>query len=771
MAGFSVSGIGSGIDWQSILDKLSQVEQQRLTPLTTSKTKYNKKLAAWQEFSGKLTSLKNASFDLKYATSFNVFSASLTSSSSVSAGSLLSATASSSAAKGSYQVVVTSRAQVEKLASGSFSSKSAALGISGTILVNGKAVRVENTDSLDGLATKINSMNTSDAGDIGVTAGVIQDSPGSYRLVLTSEGEGSDGISLGNGSTGDTLGSLGFNGTGTAVKNQAAGAAMSDALSSSTTSVEALLGIESQNLSGSVTINGKTVAIDLTDTLDTIKNNLTAAGVSASIESETSGDTTTYRLKVEGMSSWTDDNNILQAIGLIEGNRSDLIGVTGGVGNTTDGTTAINSATKIVDIYGYLSNSPGDKIAISGKKHDGTAVSADFAIDDTKTVGDLLSQIQTLFGEGVSASVTSDGKIQVIDSATGASQLSVNLQTTILDPNGGTLDFGSFGEVGAVRKYVLQQGTDAAFTLDGLSMTSKTNTVTTAIPGVSLNLLGEDPNTAVTVNVGRDGEGIQAKVQAMLNAYNDIIGYVNSQMTYNAEQGTTGGPLFGDNTLKSIKVKLQAAMMGAVGNSSIKYMTDIGITVGEDNKLSIDSTKFQSVLGTNFDEVVKLFSDSGYSDNSQFQLVSNGRSTRSGTYRIDITQASGEGLDIEGQIDGLNASGAGSLLSLNDSTSGANGLGIRYTGTAPASADFTFTRGIASLLESEVYALTDPLNGAATLQQNSVQTNIDAVSTKITDMQTIIDMKMALYKKQFLAMDSMVAQLQSLQSYLATQFD
>ncbi|MHC1725816.1 MAG: flagellar filament capping protein FliD [Syntrophobacteraceae bacterium] len=770
MAGLSVSGIGSGIDWQSILDKLSEVEQQRLKPLTTSQTTYNKKLAAWQEFSSKLSSLKTASFDLKYSTSFNIFSASLTSSSSVSAGSLLSATASSSATKGSYQVVVTSRAEVEKLASGSFSSQTEDLGISGAILVNGKAVQVEATDSLDDLASKINSMNTSDANDIGVTAGVIQDSPGSFRLVLTSEGEGSDGISLGNGSAGDTLGSLGFNGTGTAVKNQTAGAALSDSFSSTSTSVEALLGIESQNLSGSVTINGKTVAIDLTDTLDTIKNNLNAAGISASIVSETSGTATTSRLKIEGMSSWTDNNNILQAIGVIEGNRNDLIGVTGGVGNTTDGTAAITSATNIVDIYGYLNNSPGDKITISGTKHDGTAVTADFAIDGTKTVGDLLSQVQTLFGD-VTASITSDGKIQVLDNATGTSQLSVNLETTVLDPNGGVLDFGSFGEVGAVRKYVLQQGTDAAFTLDGLSMTSKTNTVTGAIPGVTLNLLGEDPNTAVTVNVGRDGAGIEAKVQAMLNSYNDVISYVNSQMTYNADAGTTGGPLFGDNALKSIKVKLQSAMMSAVGDSSIKYMTDIGITVGKDNKLSIDSTKFQSVLGTNFDDVVKLFSDSGSSENGQFHLASSGRTTVSGTYRIDISQLSGSGLDIAGQIDGLDATGYGDLLTLNNSASGANGLGIRYTGTSLTSTDFTFTRGIASLLESEAYALTDPLNGTATLQQNSMQTNIDAVKKKITDMQTIIDMKMALYKEQFIAMDAAVAQMQSMQTYLANQFD
>ena len=91
------------------------------------------------------------------------------------------------------------------------------------------------------------------------------------------------------------------------------------------------------------------------------------------------------------------------------------------------------------------------------------------------------------------------------------------------------LSFGSFGQVGTVRKYVLQQGTDASFTVDGMSMTSSTNTVTTAIQGVTLNLLGADPNTTLTVNVGHDTQGIESEINAMISAYNSVMSYVNTQ--------------------------------------------------------------------------------------------------------------------------------------------------------------------------------------------------------------------------------------------------
>ncbi|MFZ2448698.1 MAG: flagellar filament capping protein FliD [Syntrophobacteraceae bacterium] len=769
----SVSGLGSGVDYTSILDSLREVENQRVTLLTNQKTSASNKLSAWSSFADRMSSLLTASADLKSESGFDLFSTSLTSSSSsVEAESLLSATASSSAAKGSYQVVVTNQAKVEKLASGSFSSRTTALSVSGTVLINGKAVTIETADTLEDIRRKINAVNAGTSPS-NVTAGIVQESTSSFKLVLTSETEGAAGMSLQNGSSGNTLGALGFNGTGTVIKNSFTGGAQSDAFTSSSTAVETLLGIASQNLSGSVVINGGApIAIDLTDTLDAIKDDLVAAGVSASVVSETSGTSTVYRLKIEGMSSWTDENNVLQSLGLIEGGRGDVVGVTGSVANTTDGSTAITSATKITDIYGYLNYTAGDKITISGVKHDGTTVSAtDFAIDSTKTVDDLLTQVETLFGD-VTASVTADGKIQVVDNATGTSQLSVTLATTLTGANPGSLDFGSFGQVGTVRQYVIQQGEDAAFTVDGISMTNSTNTVTTAIPGVTLNLLGESPGTTVTVDVDRDKQGIEDKINAMLTAFNDMISFVNGQMTYNADTKTTGGPLFGNNTLKAIKLQLQSIMMQRVGTGTVDYMAKIGVEIDSDNQYTLNTTTFEEVLDTNFDDVVNLFIDSGASADSSFQYEYSGRKTVSGTYAINITQLSGTGQDVAGTIDGYDGAGSGTLLSLVNSASHANGLGISYAGTtAPASTSFVFTRGIASLLESASYQITDPTYGEIDIQKRAAQTQIDQMTDKITSTQTQIDQKMAMLKTQFEAMDAAVTELQAMQDYLDSQFD
>jgi flagellar hook-associated protein 2 len=743
---------------------MQAADQATLTPYNNQIQTDQNKISAWTTFASQLTSLQTASNTLQSATGMDLYSATVGSSSSISASSLLSATASSSASTGSYNVVINNTAQAEQLASASFSSASSALSISGTILVNGHAVQIAATDTLQGLSSKINNLDSGTQAS-GVTASIIRTSSTGYRLVLTSDNTGAAGFSLLNGSTSDTLASLGFNTTVTSIKNQIAGGAQSDAFSSSSTSVEAMLGNESNDLSGTVTINGKTAAIDLTDTLSTIQADFAAAGISASIVSSTNGSQTAYRLQIAGMtnSNYTDQNNILQSLGLIQGNRTDESEVTGNAANTTDGSTPITSSTNITSIHGYNTYTAGDQITISGTAHDGTAVAAtNLAITGDTTVGNLLNQIQSLFGN-VTASVASDGRIQVIDNATGTSKLSVNLSTSLGDSNS-QLSFGSFGQV-------LQQGEDASFTIDGMGMTSSTNTVTTAIQGVTLNLLGADPNTTLTLTVGHDVQGIENEINTMISAYNGVMSYVNTQMSYNTQTQQTGGPLFGNSTLTSIKSQLQSAVLTKVGTGTFQYLSQIGITQGANAQLSLDTTTFANALSRNFNDVFNLLSDTAVTSDSQFQYVYNNGQTQSGTYSINISRAAGTGQNVAGQIDGQDASGQGNVLTLNNTASKANGLEVSYTGTSnTASATITVNRGIASLVDSLVKQFTDSVKGSVTVQQNGLQTNISSLTQQISRMQDSINQQIANMKTEFENMDVAVAQMYLLQSYLTAQF-
>jgi flagellar hook-associated protein 2 len=300
-------------------------------------------------------------------------------------------------------------------------------------------------------------------------------------------------------------------------------------------------------------------------------------------------------------------------------------------------------------------------------------------------------------------------------------------------------------------------------------MTSASNTVTNAITGVTLNLLGADSGTTLTVNVDHDAAGIESKINSWLTAYNNVISYVNSQMSYNTDTQTTGGPLFGDNTLKSVKWQLQSAILNPVGTGTIKYLSDIGITAGANGQLSLNTSTFEQQLSSNFQGVVNILADSGVSNNSNFQYAYNTSSTLSGTYNVTVSQLPGSGQNIAGQINGYDAVGNSNILTLNNSASNANGLVVSYTGnTVGDSASITVTRGIASLISGLVNQLTG-VNGAVTVQQNGLQTSVQGLNQKVQDMQNNINQQMASLQQEFINMDTAVAQMDSMESYLSTQ--
>ncbi len=768
----SFTGVGTGIDWQSIVSQLTQASQQELTPYNNEVSAYNTQLSTWGTISSDLNSLQTAANALSSPTSLALYTANVSSNSSTSASSLLSATASSSANPGTYNVVINSVAQGEQLGSSDFSSETNALNVSGQILVNDQGVSISSTDTLQNLQDKINALN-SGTNPTGVTASIVQDSAQTYRLVLSSNTTGASGISLLNGDGNNALEALGFNGSGSAtVKNLVSGGAQSDALSSNTSAVNTLLGISSQT--GLVTINGKSVSIDTSQSLQTISAAMNTAGLNTSVVSSTSGSTTNYSIQIAGgINSFTDSNNVLQSLGFIQGNRTSQSGVTGSTANTTDGTTPITASTPLTSIYGYNSFTSGDSITISGANHSGTPVSNTYQISNTSgvpgtlyTVQDLLNAIGTTFSSGpntVTASVTSSGNIQVVDNATGTSNLSVNLAPTIQNGNS-TLSFGSFGTVGTVRQYVLQQGTDASVSVDGMNINSSSNTVANAITGVTLNLLAASPGTTLTVNVNHDTSGIETKVNSMISAFNTVISDINTQNQYNSATNTTGGPLFGDPVLEGLKSQLENTVLGQIGSATYNSLPSIGLTLGSDGTLSMANSTFESALSNNFQAVSNIFQDSGSTSNSLFQYVANTSSTQSGTYNINLSSGS------SGTIDGQTANVSGDLWSLSGTTSGANGLDVSYTGTSfPANSTITVNRGIGSLLNDLVNSYTNSVSGIITYQDSGINNSVTGLQQQITSMQANINQQMQSLTQEYQNMNASVAQLDQMQSYLSAQ--
>jgi flagellar hook-associated protein 2 len=712
-----------------MIDQLKAIEHRRVDLVTAKKTDTQTKLTEWRSANSKLLALKTAAIALRDPDSFQVFSASMTTNSStVKASDLLSVTTATEAAPGTYTLKVTNLAQSQKLSSNPFTSRTTELGsgFAGDLVINGRVVSIKATDTLAGVANSINNLN-SGTSPSGVTASVVNFGANDYRLILTSDTTGAQGISLLNGSAVDLAQAFGWKDNQTAaIKNSITSGAQSDRFTSANTAIGSLLGLTAGQSAG-VTIGDRTVALDLsTMSLTNIKDAINTAaptGVSASVISQTVEGVTYNRLQIDGTQTFTDASNLLNTLGLLDHNSAAVAGKVSGISMTSDGA-KITAATLLKDIDGYntftAGGSPaGDYLTLTGTSTANGAVNAALNITSTSTVQDLLNEIKTRYGD-VLAYVTSDGKIRV-DDLSGGSVLSVNLTDHIADMNS-KLEFvaadADFGAASARLRQIIA-GEDATIEIDGVAVTNASNTIKAVIAGTTLNLVKEDATT-VNLTIGRDLTAIKNNINNFVTKYNEVMSYINTQFSYNSEEKKTGGVLFGDGTLSSVKAEITALLNQTVWgvNTQFSTLSLIGITMDNALQLSVNDSVLTGYLQTNFNDVKALFSAQGATSSTDLVYVSNTRDAKAGEYVVHVNSAATRGT-ATGSED-LLTGGAADTLTVTQGGS---------TATIVITADMTLA-DIVNALNTEFSALTTrTLSAAQELKQDDNATAITAGTT------------------------------------------
>jgi flagellar hook-associated protein 2 len=168
---------------------------------------------------------------------------------------------------------------------------------------------------------------------------------------------------------------------------------------------------------------------------------------------------------------------------------------------------------------------------------------------------------------------------------------------------------------------VIASAKNAQFTLDGLSFSRQSNTITDAINGVTLNLnaLNAAPDDLV---VSTDPTGSQANLQGFVDAYNSLVTSLNAQIAPGA--GADSSTLLsGNSAVRSLLQELQSLTSATTGSTgSIRSLADIGVqTDFTTGTLTIDQTAFQSALAANPQGMKDLFSAASTGINAQVQTV------------------------------------------------------------------------------------------------------------------------------------------------------
>jgi flagellar hook-associated protein 2 len=178
----------------------------------------------------------------------------------------------------------------------------------------------------------------------------------------------------------------------------------------------------------------------------------------------------------------------------------------------------------------------------------------------------------------------------------------------------GTANAVTFGDAsGNFGMTTPQPATDAAFTVNGVSMTRPSNSISDVISGVTFGLQSTTPTgaSATTITIGTDTSALTTKLQTLVNAYNNVASQVTSQLSYN---GTTKGAntLFGDSTMQGLEQQL-GDMFASAYTSSSGTMTssDLGLSVQSDGTLKLDTTKLTQALTSNPDAAKQLLIGDG----------------------------------------------------------------------------------------------------------------------------------------------------------------
>lgn len=255
----------------------------------------------------------------------------------------------------------------------------------------------------------------------------------------------------------------------------------------------------------------------------------------------------------------------------------------------------------------------------------------------------------------VSASLVNSGTgvmLVLTNAKTGANQ---HMRLTVSDPDGNNTDnaglsqlaynpAASVGNGKNMSERVAAQ--DARVKIDGISITSRTNTLDQSIAGLTISLLKTNDDSPTTMTTTRDDSQVKTAVNSFITAYNNLNKLVRDLTKYDATK-KEAAILNGESTVRNVLSQVRGLLSKQYGSTSLPTLSELGITTQSDGSIRLDATKFDSAFSSKRDAVVALFTQStGGTEGDGF----------AGTVEDLITSLTDNNGLLDARTDGLNAS-------------------------------------------------------------------------------------------------------------------
>ena len=247
---------------------------------------------------------------------------------------------------------------------------------------------------------------------------------------------------------------------------------------------------------------------------------------------------------------------------------------------------------------------------------------------------------------GVSASIIQDGaqyKLMLSGQRTGADNAFSMSGLTGFNFDPDNPGAGDFTQTSTAQ--------DAQASVNGLTVSSDTNTFDQVLEGVSFSLKSEAPGQTQTLNVSQDSQGVVDAVKEFVDVYNQLDKILDDVGSYetpteeereeNPEKEFTGF-LAGSGVLRDLRSQVRESLSGALDQLQEPYnsLGTVGITIDRNGEMQLDEEKLTQVAENDMQGLSALLAKGGRATDPEnlVNVISGGDQTQTGSYDLQIDQ-------------------------------------------------------------------------------------------------------------------------------------
>lgn len=552
--------------------------------------------------------------------------------------------------------------------------------VTASVNAQGTGLRLLDSSASNGSTFAVAAANGSQsAADLGILGSAAADEISGGRLVaglnsrLLSNLQGGQGVGL-----------------GTIRLTNRSGVATDVDLSGASSVADVLSLINNSGAGVTASVNRAGNGIRLADSSGATASNLIVADVSGTAaadlgldQSVAAGALDSGNLQFRYLSDATRLTALNGGAGVARGKISvtDSNGVTAEVNLSSTAITTVNDVIEAINAAGIAVNARindnGDGILLEDTGSGATALKV-AEVDSTTAANLGLLGTATVAGEDLNGSfektITLSGAETLTDVAKLINDAGLKIKASVINDGSGSSPYrlsllgSSGGRAGAFvfddggldfEADVLAQAQDAVVfygssdPAKAVAITSTTNTLTTLIPGATVNLISES-DSPVTVNISRDDAAVTTAIKKFVESFNGVISTINKYDTYNPDT-KVAGVLLGDPTLQQIRAPLYRLLNSRSGDVQTQFrsLAEVGLKVSSTSTISFDETKLTAAIAKDRAAVVNLFTFKQTETNSEGKTVTTaaGLGVRISELLSNLTDSS-TGL-VQGSIDAI----------------------------------------------------------------------------------------------------------------------